>query len=487
MSKELLMRGFCSALFGLALSYLVFSRHQAEAEDNDSKSPRYLPYISGSLLPLFLMLAAALYALFRGIAGAARLTLSLCFGIFLHITLYYAVLLFLLPLFRKAISARACALLWIIPNYLYIASQSYMALPEPWLVIPVSGNWVWLLFFLWLAGFLTVMSCKITEHLLFRRRILAGSAPVATPEILSLWEKMMTESRMKEPKFPLIVSPAVKAPLSVGLFKRTVKVVLPAKNYSMEEWELILKHELIHIARQDSWSKYFLVFCTAMCWFNPFMWAAMRKSAEDMELSCDETVLLEADEESRKKYAFLLLNTAGEERGFTTRLSGSAKSLRYRLKHIMRPVWRRSGAAAVGITFFVLCMTSGYVALAYGGRSGAERIYHNGDCRQYTLRSLSAADKEHPADYEITNEAAFHSYLSGLTLSELTGNYSFPESGMRFSFLMDAPDGTLWIRLYDDVIALTPLPGAPSYYYIADGTDWEYLNTIIKASGSMRH
>ena len=55
-----------------------------------------------------------------------------------------------------------------------------------------------------------------------------------------------------------------------------------------EELKLILKHEIVHIAREDSWSKFFLVFCTAMYWFNPLMWYAMKKSAEDMELSCDD-------------------------------------------------------------------------------------------------------------------------------------------------------------------------------------------------------
>ncbi len=485
MSRELFWRGFGSGCFALAASYLVYSRHRKEAEweSTDQKYPKYQPYISGYLLPLFL-LAAALYALFYRTARAANLTLSLCFGVFLHITLYYAVLIFTLPLFRRTISARACALLWMIPNYLYIMSQSYMALPKPWLVISVSGNWVWILFSIWLAGFLAVLSWKTAEHLLFRRRILAGSVPASEPETLSLWEKTMADAGMKGTKFQLLVSPRAKTPLSVGLFRRSIKVILPAKDYCAEELELIFRHEAVHIAREDSWSKYFLVFCTAMCWFNPLMWAAMRKSAEDLELSCDETVLLEAEGDTRKKYAALLLDAAGEERGFTTRLSASAKSLRYRLKNIMNPAGRKSGAAAVGITFFVLCMTSGYVALAYGGKSGAERIYHHGDSRQCTVYGLSLSGDGYPADhetdYEITDTAAFHSYLSGLTLSELTGNYSFRASGTACIFRMDTPDDTLYIILYDDVMEITPLPGSPSYYYITGGTDWEYLNTIIK-------
>ena len=39
-------------------------------------------------------------------------------------------------------------------------------------------------------------------------------------------------------------------------------------------------------------------FCTALCWFNPFLWIAMRKSAEDLELSCDELIFGSHEPES---------------------------------------------------------------------------------------------------------------------------------------------------------------------------------------------
>ena len=67
----------------------------------------------------------------------------------------------------------------------------------------------------------------------------------------------------------------------------------------------------------DAWGKFFLAFCTAICWFNPLMWVAMRKSADDLELSCDEAVTAELDEAGRRRYASLLLDTVGDERGFT--------------------------------------------------------------------------------------------------------------------------------------------------------------------------
>ena len=86
-------------------------------------------------------------------------------------SLYYAVLMLLLPLLRRYISARACAMLWLVPNYLYRTQQSYMKVPEPLVVVRVSGNWVWTLFGIWLTGFASVLLWKIVSHLRFRKLV----------------------------------------------------------------------------------------------------------------------------------------------------------------------------------------------------------------------------------------------------------------------------------------------------------------------------
>ncbi|MCD8381106.1 MAG: M56 family metallopeptidase [Lachnospiraceae bacterium] len=497
MSQEIFLRGLGSCVFSFIMAWLVFSRYNREmgrestetgSERAETDGQKYLPYIPGSLLPLYLLLLLVLETVFCGITGAAKSVLSVCFGIFLHISVYYFILMLVLPFVRKHISARACAMLWVLPNYLYITLQSYMRLPRPLLVLSAPGNLVWILFGIWFVGFFVVLTGKTLQHLAFHRQILRDAVPVTDLEILSAWEEAIEEAQIKKPKFKLVASPHVRTPLSVGLFRRTMRVVLPQKDYEPEELSLILKHEIIHIAREDSWTKYFLVFCTAMCWFNPLMWIAMKKSAEDMELSCDETVLLDADAGTRKKYAALLLDTAGDDRGFTTCLSASASAMRYRLKSIVKPVKRRSGALIVGLVFFLLCMTSGYVSLVYGGATGAEIIYQSGDYSGYHLWSVgkgeggySDAGIDLSIAYDFTDEAAFHEYLAGLTLSEFTGNYSFSKSSTEFIYLLDTPDGLLGIDLCDNYIKLTYF--AEDYkqtgYYITEGVDWEYLGTVI--------
>ncbi|MCH5352285.1 MAG: M56 family metallopeptidase [Acutalibacter sp.] len=484
MSIDLVLKGFFVMLYSSVFAWLVFSRSDKEVgtENFMGEKRRYMPYVFGAVLPLFLLVLVIFGFALYGAAFTAQLALSMCFSIFLHISLYYAVLMLLLPLLRRRISARACAVLWLLPNYLYLTTLSSMKVSEPLWVIRVAGNWVWVLFGIWFIGFVTVLLWNIVSHLQFRRKVLKGAYPVTVDEpCWDLWVQEIMDGGIRKPDFKLMISPNISSPLTVGLFRRTTKVLLPERPYSMEELQLIFRHEVIHIGREDCWSKFFLLFCAAMCWFNPLMWIAMRKSAEDLELSCDETALLGADGEKRRQYADLILTTAGEGRGFTSCLSAAASSMRYRLKSIVKPGQRRSGAIIVGLTFFVLCMTCGYTALAYGGSTGEEVLFKNRDHSEIHVRSISLRGDEFQRIYTCTDEAAFLDYLAGLELDHLTGNYSFSEAGKRFCYVLDAPHYDMVIDLFDRAIKVVPL--APNleatYYYLPEGVDWDYLDTII--------
>ena len=482
-------RCFSALILSLVVAWVVFSRYNNEVdlEDTENKRQRYLPLISGAILPTCILCWAILGFIFYGAISTAQMTLSICFSIFLHISLYYVVLILLLPFLRKYIRARACAMLWLIPNYLYITAQDHAELPEPLVVIRTSGNWVWILFEIWLTGFVSVLLWKTISHLRFRKRVLTGASLISDQIMLDLWQQEIKDARIKKPKFQLVVSPNVSSPLTVGLFRRSMKVILPDCSYSKDELRLILRHEIIHIGREDSWSKFFLMFCTAMCWFNPLMWVAMHRSADDMELSCDETVLLNADDETRRQYARLLLSAAGDDRGYTTCLSAAAASMRYRLKSIVKPCKRRSGALIVGLTFFLLCMTCGYVALAYGETTGEDVLFQHQDHSQFELSSISLKDDKFNTDYVCNDKAAFNEYLAGLKMNNLTGNYSFSQFDRQFIYIYETPKGTMVVDLSNHAIKFVPLFGNHKsvIYYLPEGVDWDYLNTIITAYPAM--
>ena len=481
------MRLICGIAIGLAFAWTIHSQGEAESSQAfTGKGSKFQPYVPGFLLPMFLLLLVLFELAVYGAAHTGQTLLSICFSLFLHISVYYCILLPLLPLLRKRISSRACAILWLIPNYLYLMHLNSMAVNQPLLVITAPGKLVWILPAIWLIGFLGLLICKIGSHLRFRSCLLKDAEIYPDLQVRQQWKLTLAKYRTETKEIPLMVSNWITTPLTIGLFPSSTVVFLPDRTYSQEELELIFLHEIIHIQRGDPWNKFFLMFCTAMCWFNPLMWIAMSNSAEDLELSCDETVLLNKDVESRTRYAQLLLRTAGDGRGFTTCLSASAKALRYRLKNSISPIDRASGAKLVGITFLLLALSYGYVALAYGGAAGNEMIPQLDAQSGYTLTVLNSDLPISEEELAKVNTEQVREYFSGLTMYRITGQFTFQATNREALIQLQQPGtATYWMFIGDKSIelhALSAESNGPVYYYIPDGIDWNMLDSLINSA-----
>ena len=484
MSGLLHFRGFWALLLAASLGWSIWKHDQLEGESAvPRKHGRYQPYLSGWLLPLFLFLALLLGLLFAG-PGEMLVYAGMCASVFVHMAVYDLILLLFLPLLRRRFSARTCAVLWLLPNYLYLTQGSIFLPDRPlWVISAPEGALRWLVL-IWAAGACAVLLWRVASHLRFRRRVLAGAEPVSDPAALEVWREELARVGGKAPIRGPVHSRAVRTPLSIGFTRATLRVVLPEREYAPEQLSLIFRHELIHIGRQDCWTKFFLTFCTAVCWFNPLMWLAMRRSADDMELSCDETVLGGAPEEERRRYADLLLRTAGDERGFTTCLSASARALRYRLRHVLAPGERSLGCAAAGIIFFALLVTGGYTALAADGVTGGEALFPAGT-QAYTLEHINFEDLaagHNQGEYACADPQALAEYLSGLELSRVLGFYSFsgPEEGRFLSAWCSGPEDSVLFTLRENVLEVIPLRSGGARHYLLDGeADWPLLASLL--------
>jgi len=97
----------------------------------------------------------------------------------------------------------------------------------------------------------------------------------------------------------------LKTPFVFGLINP--RIYLPA-GLDATERRYILLHEQIHIRRKDYIIKILAFLILSIHWFNPLVWIAFRLMSKDMELSCDERVLKEMDENIKKPYAASLLS-----------------------------------------------------------------------------------------------------------------------------------------------------------------------------------
>ncbi len=99
----------------------------------------------------------------------------------------------------------------------------------------------------------------------------------------------------------------LKTPFVLGFIKP--KIYLPT-GLNLSERSYILLHEQTHIQRKDHITKVLAFLILSIHWFNPIVWIAFVLMSRDIELSCDERVLKEMNEDIKKPYANLLLSLA---------------------------------------------------------------------------------------------------------------------------------------------------------------------------------
>lgn len=103
----------------------------------------------------------------------------------------------------------------------------------------------------------------------------------------------------------------IKTPFVFGIFQP--KIFLP-HGLSEKEKTYIIKHEQTHIKRFDNIIKPLAFFIISVHWFNPLAWVAFYLMSEDMELSCDESVIKQMGSGIKKDYSASLLSLSAGRR-----------------------------------------------------------------------------------------------------------------------------------------------------------------------------
>lgn len=131
---------------------------------------------------------------------------------------------------------------------------------------------------------------------------------------------------------------------------------------SAEEKPYILAHETYHIRRGDPIVRLLAFVLLAAYWINPFVWIAYVLMIRDMEMSCDEAVLLQLGTQIRKAYSNSLLTFAtGRKQVTFSPLAFGESDTSGRIKNILdfkKPkVWGSLLAILAVILAAVFCLT----------------------------------------------------------------------------------------------------------------------------------
>jgi len=460
-------------------------------------------------ITLDLLVKYALFAVFtlllfdHATDSGIRMLWSVSMELLLLISLYCALMLAMLPVFRRVFSSRACGRLWELP----ILSTSIVLLLEmtqlswrnclPAIIIYIPKHVLIVFTTVWFVGFTVTLLWYFIGHFRFKKQLKVGSLS-PNKQMLRIWREELAKIGLDQTT-PLLIQPAIQTPLMIGVRKAALAAYLPDRNYTEAELRLIFQHELRHAFRRDAEIKMAWAVIRSALWFNPLVWIATQKAAEDLELSCDSFVLREADENTRKRYAELLLDAAGDGRGFTTCLSSKAKTLCYRLKCVLRPAKRLSGGFMLAVVVFAMIMSSGTISFAHDQGKLCE--FYDFSCytditnsfsRIITGNSIGFVGTYGESYFGKRDDQLLIDYFSSLEVLALTRafesvNFSAGEGGIFgdgqwAGFALHDPqnDAVVWIHLWEDWLVVETYSNRTTQYYkVPDGIDWNWLNTML--------
>lgn len=462
--------------------------------DNYSRDRQAKGYVPRGRFPLFVSRISFLTS-FAGLTvcttaiALRHYTVSLAIVLVLTLTVGFGLLLLLLPLFRRILSAESCATLWVIPVFLLMYSGTFprwcITLP----FAPPDKRIVFVLAGVWFAGFAAVLIWSILTHLIFRHRLLKNARPVADEMYQQVWQKQLMVANLPEGKLRWCMTPDTQTPLSIGLFWRTTYLVLPERRYSPEELGMVLQHELIHISRRDSVMKFFMSLWAALLWFNPLAWIALRVCAQDLELSCDETVLYGRPELARKAYAGLVLHTASNQMGFTSCLSASASSLRYRLKNIVTHHKRITGSIVIGLLSFAMLLGGMFVGVRYQAVPANTVLFAESDSARLQVgQMIFIEDGADVAGGECEKDQILLDYIATLSLQKTSEKPDVYSADRHIQIIVHAPNSNYmltfsngYLRVYTTSFGDTPHMEMV-FYRLESDLDWQFLLSCIAAA-----
>ncbi len=157
----------------------------------------------------------------------------------------------------------------------------------------------------------------------------------------------------------IYLSGKLMSPAVYGIIKP--KIILP-ESYKDRDMELIILHEKMHIRSGDNLKRLLAFFIVAAHWFNPFCWLFLKLFLADLELSCDERVLIKLGDRRAKEYALSLLESKQGATVFASSFGGA--KIRMRIENILsfkKMTWFSLAVfvALIGIIFFVLLTNAG--------------------------------------------------------------------------------------------------------------------------------
>lgn len=213
------------------------------------------------------------------------------------------------------------------------------SLPKPLESSSINPIHVWIAIgmIIWLSGMLLITAYSIVTTLRLKK---------------ILHSSKLLRANIYETEYMTI-------PFIFGTIKP--KIYIPTGLAKIER-DYIVRHEEIHIKRNDHLVKLLAFIIATIHWFNPLVWLSYSLMSKDMELSCDEAVIREMGSTIKRDYSTSLLRlSAGKNILVGSPLAFSGKNTKSRIKNILdykKPTFWLSFVGVFAIIFLSITLLS---------------------------------------------------------------------------------------------------------------------------------
>lgn len=222
-----------------------------------------------------------------------------------------------------------------------------------------SIDWFFIGFILWIIGVVIFTIYHFIKYIYFLHIVKRWSSEVACEAILSIFEKVKQELKIKK-EIQIKECSVITSPIGVGFYK--FFIFLPEQSFSEEQLYFILKHELIHYKRKDLWCKILILIINAIHCFNPFVYIMRKKIILQCELCCDCEVSKNMEVKEKLQYIETMIHIIKNNLKFYTALSNNflaeKNNIRRRVFSIMDNKKKKKGILCTVVLVVCFCLSN---------------------------------------------------------------------------------------------------------------------------------
>lgn len=228
-----------------------------------------------------------------------------------------SLLLLIAILFRNTIKSQSISSVayaaWIICSVSFIFYRFFFTIDFTTLilksVIIINAEWstlqsvITIVYLVGIAGMATAGIISYCRNILIQKKY----EPLEVDKCFHNKKAVELMEKASQKHVKILYGKEVATPYTFGIIRPRI-VLSPSCLEENRQIDIILEHELRHIARKDCLWR--IVGYTSLCmnWFNPVVWILFFQLIKDCEISLDYTICKSCDENYRKQYVDNLKN-----------------------------------------------------------------------------------------------------------------------------------------------------------------------------------